>query len=439
MGRVLALMLVLSVLRTDSAPCDEIFKAGHETPSKILRCFESFPLDNATKSATLDVAAAVADFYSYTDIAAGGQTPFDVHVDLAKEIEALRGVVHTSDFSFHRDVARLFNRLGDAHTLYSIPTGYNVVWLRPLRLQSYVMGGKQVLAFDAFITLVPYEAFAAAILPASCKGADPSTLTPGCGKVITSINGQPPLNYTISHLAAWGSTMPPLKEVTGLLNSFLDGSTVFTSSWGGVPPDVDRVVFADGSSLDIPWYAYPMHTNYSSGAILAQNSNRPQPASSSPCGGGETHNLEVSMPLHRHVSPLASTATSLLAMGERVAAYPSWEQPEVSCNLIPAKDLPGDVVSGNVSQIAYLRISTFLPNVYRGDLLRQLQSWTSCKNRAAYEQHLAATDSFIGVVVKCVEAAANATPRVPGVVLDVRGNKGGFTSLMNYVLWVLTP
>lgn len=102
-------------------------------------------------------------------------------------LDQIAAKTYTSDFDFQNDLNQLFNRLGDAHTLYYHPSPYRsfYYWF-PFFFTSQLVNNQQVIVTGS------ETALGGTLLYSEVAGVNVANYV---GKVITSINGQSPINF----------------------------------------------------------------------------------------------------------------------------------------------------------------------------------------------------------------------------------------------------
>lgn len=92
-------------------------------------CLEAVPLNDTMRKNVLDTAQALVKLYSFADLAknsAASGSDYSIQVNLENELAALATKTYPNDVSFQQDVVTIFNRLYDAHTVYTPPAPYKV-------------------------------------------------------------------------------------------------------------------------------------------------------------------------------------------------------------------------------------------------------------------------------------------------------------------------
>jgi hypothetical protein len=76
--------------------------------------------------ATVDTLLKAMELYAFKDISiqSPDQTHLPVHVDISAGLRVIGSTIYPTDFDFHNAVSQLFNQLRDAHTRYSMPNCY---------------------------------------------------------------------------------------------------------------------------------------------------------------------------------------------------------------------------------------------------------------------------------------------------------------------------
>eukprot|EP00823_Brevimastigomonas_motovehiculus_P003717 TRINITY_DN2308_c0_g1_i1.p1 TRINITY_DN2308_c0_g1~~TRINITY_DN2308_c0_g1_i1.p1 ORF type:complete len:909 (-),score=234.45 TRINITY_DN2308_c0_g1_i1:147-2873(-) len=114
-------------------------------------CIHSFPLSTVVKSTTIDNVRRMMHSYAFLDEAKNGNVGdfgahFPLHVDVLSELNEIEKTTHQDDYSFHTAMSHLFNRLQDAHTVYTRPRPYQrFLFGLPFRIVPQSVNGKHVL------------------------------------------------------------------------------------------------------------------------------------------------------------------------------------------------------------------------------------------------------------------------------------------------------
>lgn len=102
-------------------------------------------------------------------------------------MDSIESTSFTSDWEFHDAIAKLFARLGDAHTLYRPPSSYTKFHLiRPFFIQSRVVGDQQIVETTGQVFIAQQYSYG------DVTGIDASQYV---GKRIISINNQPIIDF----------------------------------------------------------------------------------------------------------------------------------------------------------------------------------------------------------------------------------------------------
>ena len=103
-------------------------------------------MQKAEAKATLDGMDALADLYSFTDMARDSGAPYNIQVDLRGNLASFRQKLNNggygNDYAFQTDLMNMMNPLFDAHTLYRGPSGYQCFFLRPFNIEAAVVNNQ---------------------------------------------------------------------------------------------------------------------------------------------------------------------------------------------------------------------------------------------------------------------------------------------------------
>eukprot|EP01100_Stratorugosa_tubuloviscum_P010618 TRINITY_DN457_c0_g1_i5.p1 TRINITY_DN457_c0_g1~~TRINITY_DN457_c0_g1_i5.p1 ORF type:complete len:903 (+),score=350.39 TRINITY_DN457_c0_g1_i5:119-2827(+) len=185
--------------------------------NELKNCFDIIPLESNIKTQTITQLQILTKLYSFTDISSNSDYPFFQTVDLDAGLNTISNKVYDSDFMFHDDLNVLFNKLGDAHTLYFAPSPYLKFFrFLPFGIESYFENGEQV-----FYTVG--ESTVAGISFSELSGFD---VTPYVDFFkINTVNGLPAIEW-IKTLA---NSMGTARDEGNRLNNFLLNGVPFTS------------------------------------------------------------------------------------------------------------------------------------------------------------------------------------------------------------------
>jgi hypothetical protein len=214
-------------------------------PSRVLSCFTSIPFETKIRNDTIKQLKTLSQLYSFKDISRDSRAPYRIRLNLERELNLIQAVNFSSDWQFHEHLNTIFNRLGDAHTLYYAPKSYrNFIVLRPFYLDSRLdsESNKQHIYVRRTIKLfgtIPFK---------NLTGVDVERFS---GMQIVSIDGKPAVNWVrdLGNFAGI-SRSESVRFNNALLNliplSILGATGPFPSS------DTETYVFEDGTNISIP-------------------------------------------------------------------------------------------------------------------------------------------------------------------------------------------
>lgn len=132
-----------------SDPCAVLGRAPGNlaTVSAVRACLESIPFDEDVRDATLTAAEKTLALYTFKDTSIQWNTPpFEINVDLPKELKKLRSQGFENDYEFHTSLYSLMLSLNDAHTRYISRCHHSAFTVfQPLVLSSVGDGDEQII------------------------------------------------------------------------------------------------------------------------------------------------------------------------------------------------------------------------------------------------------------------------------------------------------
>eukprot|EP01060_Flectonema_neradi_P013674 TRINITY_DN2040_c0_g1_i1.p1 TRINITY_DN2040_c0_g1~~TRINITY_DN2040_c0_g1_i1.p1 ORF type:complete len:837 (+),score=118.60 TRINITY_DN2040_c0_g1_i1:77-2587(+) len=433
--------------------------------SEAFDCFNTVPVDAATVAETTKAALEMIEFYHGTDIALSTDPNIVGRVDLKATLQQYASQQWLSDFQFHSSVAQLFLKLHDGHTSYQIPRGYLGGYLLPFAMGSKLENGQQVLYVRALHQIFP-----------SVSAGQPWSGVK-VNDVISTINGEP----AVSFMAKLLDDNSASKSAGSDFNEWLadPASAGIASTLLGFQQTHFVIVFSNqpGVNFNIPLYLATSGAVMTTGGIVGQNapssrsvatqaalppnsmseiaSNReayrpiPPIVNSVPRQGvplTKTSFPDRPLPSSKKLSdiikglhpnqsrnsskgPVTNTTgttskrtvqelapSSLWKQGKIIAQYPAnVEEPNIVCSSFE---------TNNVKPVMYLHVGTFSPD-------------TSATTEPCEE--FAIMLDYLKVVERCNEYAIAFSPRITELVVDVRGNGGGFLLLASNLLEYLSP
>ncbi|THH03064.1 hypothetical protein EW145_g6558, partial [Phellinidium pouzarii] len=192
-------------------PCAAIGGKKWVAPSAVRACFDSFPINESTKSNILDVVTKSLAFHTSVSYQVRAPKPFtaDVHEDILGDLARIGSTAYSSEFAMHVDLSLSVKRLMDGHCVYS-NLCYDSLFLTfvpvPLVLLTDAQGDQAVhIAPEAFeVTTAEFadeiEVWQDA-LPGNLKGQ----LASLSGAKVLAINGQDPFVAVDANAAITGS------------------------------------------------------------------------------------------------------------------------------------------------------------------------------------------------------------------------------------------
>jgi hypothetical protein len=142
--------VVCKTVEGDEDPCqfseNLVITVKMANISRVSACVNALPFDEKLRSGTLTQLRNLIKLYAFGDLASHSGYPFYIQVDLEAELDEIETKNYTSDWEFESDIVRLFNRLGDAHTLFYGPSCYQLFFFwHPFILNSTVVDGRHVI------------------------------------------------------------------------------------------------------------------------------------------------------------------------------------------------------------------------------------------------------------------------------------------------------
>eukprot|EP00698_Gefionella_okellyi_P004163 TRINITY_DN13885_c0_g1_i1.p1 TRINITY_DN13885_c0_g1~~TRINITY_DN13885_c0_g1_i1.p1 ORF type:complete len:741 (-),score=172.18 TRINITY_DN13885_c0_g1_i1:60-2282(-) len=121
-GYVLA-CFIIAVVAFANGQC-AISAGTYVTPSAARACYETVFTPANGQARAVQALKYMADLYAFADISTDSGEPFFIEVDLRTELDRIASQVYINDYGLQVDFGTLYARLGDAHTVYSLPRPY---------------------------------------------------------------------------------------------------------------------------------------------------------------------------------------------------------------------------------------------------------------------------------------------------------------------------
>ena len=427
--------------------------------SEIFDCYNTVPVDQATVTEATKAALEMVEFYHGTDIALSTDPSVIGKVNLKGSLQQFSTQQWNSDFQFQTSMARLFVALHDGHTAYTLPSGYLSTLHIPFVLGSSMDNGQQVIFIRE----------RHALFAAYSQGQTWSSVQ--VGNVVTAINGQPAVAYLSKLLGDNGSSKSNGADLNEYLNNpFAAG---ISSTRSGYQATTMQITVA-GTSHTLPIYSGRGGPQLTTAVIVAGNrpaaTARGAQVQEAPVTPNDITHIRQNREAYKPIPPIADQragihkspevnsgpnlppnplsdiardlhnadkadkAASAKKEQERVskrsvqqlASSDLWNQGKIVAQYPQNTNEPNIVCSSfetNAKPVMYLYIGTFSPSTanLRGcDVIKVLFR-------------------FLKVIEACNDYAIAFSPRITELILDVRGNGGGFLILYSTAIEYLTP
>ncbi|KAI5120057.1 hypothetical protein M0805_007808 [Coniferiporia weirii] len=232
----LVISVAASAATTVVDPCAAIGGQEWVAPSAVRACFESFPVNETTKSNILEVVNKTLAFHTSVSYQVRAPEPFtaDVHEDILGDLARIGRTSYSSELAMHIDLSRSVKRLMDGHCVYTNMC-YDSLFLTfvpaPLVLLTDAQGVQAVhIAPEAFEVATAEFAdevtFWQDALPGSLRGQ----LASLSGAKVLAINGQDPFVAVDANAAITGS----FEGFGTRQNSFFSSYQLVDAGWNYV-------------------------------------------------------------------------------------------------------------------------------------------------------------------------------------------------------------
>ena len=427
--------------------------------SEIFDCYNTVPVDQATVTEATKAALEMVEFYHGTDIALSTDPSVIGKVNLKGSLQQFSTQQWNSDFQFQASMAQLFLKLQDGHTSYSPPSGYFAELYIPFEFGSRMDNGQQVIFISGHL----------ALFTAYSQGQTWSSIR--VGDIVTAINGQPAVASLAKLLGDNGTS----KSNGADLNEFLanPGAAGISSTSSGYQATTMQITVA-GTSHTLPIYAGREEQQLTTAVIVAGNrpaaTARGAQVQEAPVTPNDITHIRQNREAYKPIPPIADQragihkspevnsgpnlppnplsdiardlhnadkadkAASAKKEQERVskrsvqqlASSDLWNQGKIVAQYPQNANQPNIVCSSfetNAKPVMYLYIGTFEPST------TNLQGCDEVK----------VFFGFLKVIEACNDYAIAFSPRITELILDVRGNGGGFQILYAAAIEYLTP
>jgi len=362
-------------------------------------CFNAVPFNSTTRTRTLQQVTNLFGLYSFTEIARNSGAPYNVAIDLTTRLNQIANKTYTNDLQFHLDISALYNLYSDAHLLYTVPSPYSRFSIfRPFFFDSIVTNGVQQLwTTGSTFTIATYQ---------TLYGID---LTPYIGKQIISVNGVNAITWAQNFANAVGVSLDPAGRFNNVLyNGFGAGTlSAYTVSIGYVPPLNETYTFAgNNNAVTLPSLFVPALTTTG----LNDFTSYIYSTSVSKKREEEENN---------NIGPIEKTLKKL---------YPQ-EHP------IKTVELPPIFKQQQQQQQQQKRAESAVPVSPRGVVCFSMP-WNQTVVVKIPSMSSDIDESYTALV-NCISIAR--TNNWPNLILDVRGNGGGFLAYAYLLLATIVP
>ena len=380
-------------------------------------CLASIPLEQDVKDNTLGVLQTLNLLYQFTDLAVNASAPYNIAVDLVAENRAMAATEYSSDYSFHRAVQRVYNRLFDAHTFYALPLPYQqLTTLRPFTFACALVNASQIVYAIQETTIL--ESFTYTDLRKLAGVDGPADLTSYIGVPVSLINGQPAVDYLVQLASNYGTYKDPGVR----LNSFL---RLNSGPSFGVSPymaDIDSIPlsfsFLDGRNLALNPIVLVAQPWGGSAELVAQIRAAASVGVSSVLAGYG--------PAENDIRRLLVPASPYELHYQRYVRYlvrdnqTQKRQTDSSLEYVPV----GDAIAG-VIQCGFLQSN--ISGTIEAVILK-IASFSPPGSMAGL---------FSDIVVNCRNLSA--LTEVEALLVDLSDNGGGYVSLAQLAAWAVSP
>ena len=427
--------------------------------SEIFDCYNTVPVDQATVTEATKAALEMVEFYHGTDIALSTDPSVIGKVNLKGSLQQFSTQQWNSDFQFQASMAQLFLKLQDGHTAYTMPSGYFAELSIPFVFGSRMDNGQQVIFIRERHVL--FSAYS--------QGQTWSSVQ--VGNVVTAINGQPAVASLAKLLGDNGTS----KSNGADLNEYLINSNAagISSTSFGYQATTMQITVA-GTSHTLPIYAGRSEQQLTTAVIVAGNrpaaTARGAQVQEAPVTPNDITHIRQNREAYKPIPPIADQragihkspevnsgpnlppnplsdiardlhnadkadkAASAKKEQERVSKRsvqqlaPSdlWNQGKIVAQYPQNTNQPNIVCSSfetNAKPVMYLHIGDFNPST---------PDEQGC-------DEIKVLFGFLKVIEACSDYAIAFSPRITELILDVRGNGGGFQILAYTAIEYFTP
>ena len=427
--------------------------------TEIFDCYNTVPVDQATVTEATKAALEMVEFYQGTDIALSTDPSVIGKVNLKGSLQQFSTQQWNSDFQFQTSMSQLFVKLHDGHTSYSMPSGYHSTLHIPFVFGSRMDNGQQVIFIRERHVL--FSAYS--------QGQTWSSVQ--VGNVVTAINGQPAVASLSKLLDDNGSS----KSSGADLNEYLKNSDAagISSTISGYQATTMQITVA-GTSHTLPIYSGRSEPQLTTAVIVAGNrpaaTARGAQVQEAPVTPNDITHIRQNREAYKPIPPIADQRAGIHKSPEvnsgpnlppnplsdiardlhnadkadkaasakkeqehvskrsvqQLAPSDLWNQGRVVAQYPQNTNEPNIVCSSfetNAKPVMYLYIGTFSPST------ANLQGCDEIK----------VLFGFLKVIEACNDYAIAFSPRITELILDVRGNGGGFLILSATTVEYLTP
>ena len=427
--------------------------------SEIFDCYNTVPVDQATVTEATKAALEMVEFYHGTDIALSTDPSVIGKVNLKGSLQQFSTQQWNSDFQFQASMAQLFLKLQDGHTSYTLPSGYHSTLSIPFEFGTRMDNGQQVIFISGHYVL----------FTAYSQGQTWSSVQ--VGDIVTAINGQPAVASLAKLLGDNGTS----KSNGADLNEYLANPAAagISSTTSGYQATTMQITVA-GTSHTLPIYSGRAEQQLTTAVIVAGNrpaaTARGAQVQEAPVTPNDITHIRQNREAYKPIPPIADQragihkspevnsgpnlppnplsdiardlhnadkadkAASAKKEQERVSKRsvqqlaPSdlWNQGKIVAQYPQNTNEPNIVCSSfetNANPVMYLYIGTFSPST------ANLQG---CDEAKVFLR-------FLKVIEACNDYGIAFSPRITELILDVRGNGGGFLILYSTAIEYLTP
>jgi len=359
---------------------------------------------------------------------------------------------YTNEIQFQRAIVQATGALRDGHTIYQPQTCF-LAWtfLIPLGLYSYVDGGNQVLE----VTASPHDAkYSIGALAGPYKTTTGVDVTTYHGKRVDTIDGV----AWKTAITSFADTLHISRDAGTRFNSAVQGgilSSFMTRVWGEVPTSGSMTIaFTDGTTGTLPWVSYVNSESVSAASASSLQTNcytarssrrdaghgarfRRDPYSVSPpdplgpianLPGGGTASID---PLSRRNTATPTPAPASAAPTVQGVVLTS------NCGQAGSTTYKGcfDLTLLAVEKLAVLKVESFIPSSCFGACTQYtvMANGVTANLQGPPYNFMSDSKNMINKMQEWL-TAGSATK----VLLDMRGNTGGYVVAMQHFGYALT-